>query len=130
MKMRMPWVSRAFLEQEQRYAAELRERFDAAIDAMEEERDWLRGRIEYLEEMLERRNRFESGMPELPRQERPRLERMPDDLKKFINRYENPSLKRQMLTEALRRHSQGEGWETIRADVMSEAGSASGNGHG
>lgn len=98
---------------------EIGRRYDAAIDSMEEERAWLRSRIEYLEEMLERRNRFESGMPEKPRDEREKLDPMPMRLRKHIEKWASPHLKRQAYSTAYRRRISGESWEAITNDVIS-----------
>lgn len=98
--MRWPWVSVARLD-----------------DAIEQVR-YFRGRCEHLEEQVVRMRRHEAGMSELPRQPRPPVEKMPEELAQHIAKFLGKTTKKGMRDTAFKRHAGGEPWSSIMADMM------------
>lgn len=97
---RWPWVSRL------------------AYDSVVDERDRLREQVAALTDSLTRIRRHEAGLHETPRPERRKLEPMPDRLKKHIEGFFNPSLRKQTRDGLYRRHARGESWPSIMDEVI------------
>ena len=127
MRLRWPWTSvarlddlRARLEEVQREATV---RFEDATDRLadaHETIEWLRARVQELEDKRERRERVSMGMAEVPRTERPPIEPMTKELWDYIHGHASPSIQRTMRAEAYKRHAAGEPWDRITEDVLPE----------
>ena len=98
-----PWTSRARLEDARR------------------ENEWLRERVAFLEDRLDRRERAKLGLPEEPREQREHIGQMPSELIDHIRRYGSRELQKMQINEAKRRRLRGESWEQIMSDVMGDA---------
>jgi len=98
--MRWPWVSRL------------------AFDMACTERDRLREQNDQLTESLIRMERFKAGMAETPRPAKRATEPMPRELFEYYKGWKNPSIRKDMIDRAIRRHSRGEAWPSIKASVM------------
>lgn len=98
--MRWPWTSTARLADAHAEIERLREQNGQLIDS------------------LTRISRREAGLPETPREPRPRLEPMPIELKEYIEKFATPSIRKEMRTRYYRRHGAGEAWARIMDDVM------------
>jgi hypothetical protein len=102
MRLRWPWTS------------------VARLDDLATEIAWLRERVAFLEDRIERRQRFELGMPEAPREQKVVRTTMPAELAQYIRGFANPQLRRMQMVEAIRRNNAGESWDSIKAEVMDE----------
>lgn len=99
--MRLPWISRL------------------AYEAVLSERDRLREQVDDLLEHLQRVDRVEHGMSELPRQPRPEIEPIPGKLDAYIEGFEAPpQVKAEMRREARRRRAKGQSWDGIAKQVI------------
>jgi hypothetical protein len=101
-----PWVSR--------------EAYRAVMD----ERDHLRGEIARLTDVVCRIGRVEAGLAEVPRPPRLRSEPVPGDVLDHCNGWLNPSIRKHLRDDVIRRHAAGESWGEIRATlgIASSAG--------
>ena len=108
--MHWPWVSRGALEA-------METRLQDARDQI----NWLRKRNEGLQDQIIRIQRRESGLPEVAREPRQPVGRMPDELREYIEGFANPAMRKQMRDQAIRRRvHQGESWASITKDVLEE----------
>ena len=123
--MRWPWVSAARLEDAQNRLVEAGRVTESRLSDVharladaDREIEWLRGRVQDLEDKRERRDRVGMGMSEAPRAERVPLEPMPPELREYIMGYADPHGQRAQAAVAYRRHARGEPWNEIIADTI------------
>jgi len=111
--MRWPWTSLARLDT----AAAL---YDRRIAEMQDEITWLRTQNQSLTEQLTRVRRHEAGMTETAREPRKQIVPMPDTIKKYVQEVENPSIRREMVTQAYRMNARGTPWDEIERIIMED----------
>jgi hypothetical protein len=92
-----------------------------AFDLSRREVEYLRGQNQVLQDALIRLQRKQSGLSELPREARPAVEPMPDELKAYIEGFAGKGIRKQMRDTAFRRHAGGESWNSIVRDVLHDA---------
>ena len=68
-----------------------------------------------LTDSLVRIQRWQHGLTETPKPERKPPEKMPMSLLDYIERFQNPSMKRDMKARAYRAHATGTSWDEIEA---------------
>ena len=102
MTTRWPWTSRARLD-------------DALAEVAH-----LRVEVAKLTDALTRICRREVGLPEVPRQLRPPLEPMPQELHEHYKRYGDQRLAKAERDVAYRAHAQGKPWAQIVAEVTAQ----------
>lgn len=129
--MNWPLVSRKLLEAERaarehartEHATELEAVRRAAAERIEQAKDeiaWLREQNGDLIEQIIRIERREHQMPEITPEVRrgpKQMDPMPAELEKYIKSFRNPSLVRDMMRRAYRKHASGEAWLKIEAEV-------------
>lgn len=100
--MRWPWTSVARLDDAQAQVA------------------YLKSEVAKLSEALTRISRREAGLPETPREAKPPMDPMPDELRHYIEGFAGMSVRKQMRDVAFRRRAQGTPWKVILSDTMTE----------
>ena len=86
-------------------------------DAQDEIR-FLRERVAFLEDRWDRRQRFDVGMAEQPREPRAPPDPMPPELKAYIASWGTTHTIHELSREVAMRHRNGEPWDKIKADIM------------
>lgn len=81
--------------------------------------DWLRARVEYLEDQLVRLRRKEEGLPEVPREAR-KVEPMPVELRRYIDGCGQPALKKAQMERAFQLYAKHGSWEPVVAEITEE----------
>jgi len=99
--IRWPWVSRR------------------AYDVLVDERDRLRTQNDMLLDHVKRIDRTEHGLGELPRPQRPVVDPMPTELRKHIEGFADPRVRKTIRDQCYRRHASGVKWSVITKYVMS-----------
>lgn len=100
--MNLPWVSRL------------------AYDTACSERDRLRLQVDTLLVHVQKMDRVEHGLREVPHASRLPPVPMPQTVHDYIHGFANPSIRKVMLTQCYRRHAQGTSWETIEQDLKTQ----------
>lgn len=122
--MRWPWVSAARLDAERAYQehrfALLQEQTEFRILAANASIDWLQRQNAQLTDQLVRIQRRQAGLHEVPKEPKPALEPMPRALREYIAGFANRSIQKAQRDAAYKRHSQGEPWSSIAADLMED----------
>jgi len=98
--MKWPWVSREMLE------------------TVIAERDWLRAQNTELLNHVKRIDRARQGLSEVPREPKPAIIQMPQELHAYFDGFSNKALARQSRNEAYRRHAAGLSWDTIMKEAF------------
>lgn len=105
--MSWPWVSRRAYD----LLADERDRALQMCDA-------IRMSHERLTEHMKRIDRVEHGLSEQPRTPKAVPDPMPDELKKYIDGYDNSSVRAELRREATNRYRGGTPWDVIRREIM------------
>ena len=100
--MRWPWTSCS--------------RLDDALDQVAH----LRTEVTRLSDALTRISRREVGLPEVPREPRPALQPMPQELREYISGFASASVQKAMRDTAYRQHAAGKPWADIIGSAMTE----------
>lgn len=93
-------------------------RADAALVAVESERDYLRGKVDALTDSIVRMQRKEHGMTEVPRPAKPEQEPIPMEAITYLQGWSNPASRRMELQGMLKKRADGKSWEQILREAM------------
>jgi hypothetical protein len=108
--MRWPWVSVRVVDEAH-----------ARLEESKEQVAWLREQNAHLQDQIVRMQRREKGLPEVPREPRAPVGKMPDRLREYIEGFAGAPTRKQMRDAAFRRRVEnGESWESIERDVLSD----------
>ena len=92
-----------------------------AYETVTGERDNLREQAGELVQHIVRMDRVEHGKAEVPREQRSPVEKMPDELRKYINGMASLSTQKMMIDAASIQHTRyGVPWSKIIADTIPE----------
>lgn len=109
--MRWPWCSIARLD-------DARAESERRLDDAWAENARLREQINKLLDTMTRVTRREVGLPEVAREPRPRMEKMPETLQAHFLAFNNREQGRYEMGAAYKANAQGTPWETIMAKVL------------
>ena len=109
--MRWPWTSVARLDDMEKAHLQL-------VAQVQSENTRLVEQNRELLDSLTRLERFKAGMAEVPREERPKLEPMPQRLQDYYNAFAHKGSGQLHRSEAYRRNARGTPWQKIVEDTL------------
>jgi hypothetical protein len=100
------------------YAQDARDAAVAAKEAVESERDWLRSRVEGVEDALIRIQRREHGMSEVPHNPPAKPERIPDRLREYLMGISSKAIRGEAEKQMYRDYAKYGTWEPVIAETF------------
>lgn len=93
----------------------------STLDAVREERDWLRTELQKANDHRERLERKIAGLPEEKRQPRRVIPPMPDDVREEIEGYDDPDVRTQLEKECKAEVFRGKTWDQVLIKLREQA---------